>query len=99
MKLYRNNTAVFDTPVLAVASATSLSVTGSLGFYKDGAEWGIAYKKHSSSTWTYKSKTAQSYTAEELDSLATGNQYDVCFYVKYLGVYQRGPVASATPAE
>lgn len=96
MGFYRNNAAVFDTPVLTGVTATGIKVSGSLEFYKDGAEWGIAYKKHSASSWTYKAKAAKSFDAEGIASLTAGTQYDVCFFVKFNGEYQRGPVASAT---
>lgn len=93
-KLFRNNIASFGTPTLSDVANTSMAVSGSLEWFKDG-EVGIAYKKNSASTWTYKAQTGND-ISDTLTSLTKNTKYDVCFYVKFGGEYQMGPIANAT---
>lgn len=92
--LYRNNIAGFGTPTLSAATASSLHVAGSIAWYKDG-QWGIAYKKSSASSWTYVPTTEKT-VDEDLTGLEAETSYDVCLYVKFNNVYQRGTKATAT---
>lgn len=93
-KLFRNNIASFGTPTLGDLTNTSMSVAGSIEWYKDG-EVGVAYKKNSASTWTYVPQDGNEIETS-LTSLTKNTKYDVCFYVYFGGEYQRGPIANAT---
>lgn len=93
-KLFRNNIASFGTPTLGDLTNTSMSVAGSIEWYKDGVV-GVAYKKNSASTWTYVPQDGNEIETS-LTSLTKNTKYDVCFYVYFGGEYQMGPIANAT---
>ena len=93
-KLFRNNNAAFDTPTLSGVTASAIHVAGNISWFKDG-EWGIAYKKASATTWNYSAQTSKTIDAD-LTGLEAETKYDVCLYVKFDNVYQRGTKAQAT---
>jgi len=65
-----------------------------VAFYKDGT-WGVAYKKHSASSWTHKASSSQNINMT-LTSLDAETEYDIKLYVKYDNEYQYGPTISKT---
>ena len=71
-------------------------------WYKGNATWGVAYKKHSASSWSYKASTSKTID-ETLTSLTASTQYDIKLYVKFNGEYQYGSAIEVTteaaPAE
>lgn len=91
--LFRNNIADLPAPTLSNVAGTSMKVSGTIGWYKDG-EWGFAYKTSAGSTWTYKKQTNKTFSNVTLSSLTASTSYDVCLYVKFNGIYQRGTVAT-----
>ena len=98
MKLYRNNIAQIGTPTAGETTTSSIAVTGSVVWYKDGT-WGVAYKKHSASSWTHKASSSQNISMT-LSSLTADTEYDIKLYVKFNGVYQYGPaISKSTDAE
>ena len=76
-------------------SKNSIVVTGTVEWYKDGATWGVAYKKDSASSWTYKASTSKSIN-ETLSSLTASTKYNIKLYVKYGDEYQYGPAIDVT---
>lgn len=94
MKLYRNNLAEIGTPTVSDVAATSMKVAGEVKFYKDGT-WGVAYKKNSATTWTYKSSDSQSISIN-LTSLTASTKYNIKLYVLFDGEYQYGPAVDKT---
>jgi len=94
MKLFRNNIAQIGTPVKGDVTDTTIAVTGSVEFFKDGT-WGVAYKKASASSWTHKPSTSQDISMT-LTSLTAETAYDIKLYVKFNGVYQYGTAIEAT---
>ena len=101
MKLYRNNIAEIGTPTAGETTSSSIAVTGSVVFYKDGT-WGVAYKKHSASSWTHVASDSQT-ISETLTGLDAATKYDIKLYVKFNNEYQYGTAISKTteaaPAE
>lgn len=99
--LFRGNAATISAPTKGEVTSSSIAVTGSVVWYK-GGEWGVAYKKHSASSWTHKSSTSQTID-ETLTSLTASTQYDIKLYVKFNGEYQYGSAIEVTteaaPAE
>lgn len=93
-QLFRSNIAILGTPTLSEVTSGGMTVTGSIGWFKDG-QWGYAYKKASATTWTYVPQTGKEIEAS-LTGLDASTKYDVCLYVKFDGAYQRGTKASAT---
>lgn len=96
MKIYRNNIAVVGTAVAGDVTTTSIAVTGSVQFFKDG-EWGVAYKKKSASTWTHKASSSQDIDMT-LTSLTANTAYDIKLYVKFNGEYQYGTAIEKSTA-
>ena len=50
LNLCRSNVATISAPTKGTVTKNSIVVTGSVEWYKDGATWGVAYKKHSASS-------------------------------------------------
>jgi hypothetical protein len=99
MNLYRNNKATISAPVKGEVTSSSIAVTGSVAWYKGNATWGVAYKKHSASSWTHKASTPQAIDMT-ITSLDADTTYDIKLYVKYNNVYQYGSaIEAATDAE
>ena len=100
--LFRGNVATISAPTKGEVTSSSIAVTGAVEWYKDGATWGVAYKKHSASSWSYKASTSKTID-ETLTSLTASTQYDIKLYVKFNGAYQYGSTIEVTteaaPAE
>ena len=94
MNVFRNNDAVIGTPT-GVPTSNSITVSGEVEWYKDGATWGVAYKKHSSSSWSHESCSSKSIVVT-LAGLSAGTKYDIKLYVKFDGKYQYGPAIEVT---
>lgn len=94
MKLFRNNLAEIGTPAASNVASTSMTITGTVKFYKDGT-WGVAYKKDSASTWTHKASTSQDIEMS-LTSLTASTKYNIKLYVLFGGEYQYGPSIDKT---
>lgn len=94
MKLFRNNIAEIGTPSASDITKNSMKVAGAIKFYKDGT-WGVAYKKDSASTWTYKASTSQNISMT-LSSLSASTKYNIKLYVLFGGEYQYGPAIDKT---
>lgn len=95
LNLYRSNVAEIGTPATSSVTKNSMTVSGTVAWYKDGATWGVAYKKHSASSWTHKASTSQT-ISESLTSLTASTQYDIKLYVKVGDEYQYGPEINET---
>ena len=93
--LCRSNNATISAPTKGTVTKNSIVVTGSVEWYKDDATWGVAYKKHSASSWTYQASTSKSIN-ETLTSLTASTQYDIKLYVKFDGEYQYGSEINVT---
>lgn len=90
MNLFRNNVAEIGTPTCTGHTANSLTITGSVKWYKDSATWGIAYKASGASSWTHVADSSQDINITKT-GLSAGTTYTIKLYVKYQGVYQYGP--------
>lgn len=90
MNLFRNNVAEIGTPTCTGHTANSLTITGSVKWYKDNATWGIAYKASGASSWTHVADSSQDINITKT-GLSAGTTYTIKLYVKYQGVYQYGP--------
>ena len=95
LNLCRSNVATISAPTKGTVTKNSIVVTGSVEWYKDGATWGVAYKKHSASSWSYKASTSKTIN-ETLTGLDASTQYDIKLYVKFDGVYQYGSEINVT---
>ena len=93
--LFRSNVAAISAPTKGTVTKNSIVVTGTVEWYKDGATWGVAYKKNSASSWTYKASTSKSIN-ETLSSLTASTKYNIKLYVKYNGEYQYGSQIDVT---
>ena len=93
--LFRSNKATISAPVKGTVTKNSIVVTGSVEWYKGNATWGVAYKKHSASSWTHQASTSKSIN-ETLTSLTASTQYDIKLYVKYNDEYQYGSEINVT---
>ena len=93
--LFRSNVATISAPTKGTVTKNSIVVTGTVEWYKDGATWGVAYKKNSDTDWTHQASTSKSIN-ETLSSLTASTQYDIKLYVKYQGVYQYGSEINVT---
>ena len=93
--LCRSNNATISVPTKGTVTKNSIVVTGTVEWYKDGATWGVAYKKHSASSWTHQASTSKSIN-ETLTSLTASTQYDIKLYVKFDGQYQYGSEINVT---
>ena len=102
MNLYRSNVAIISAPVKGAVTSSSIAVTGQVAWYKGDATWGVAYKKHSGTSWTHKASTPQAIDTS-LTSLDAATKYDIKLYVKYGSDYQYGEAIEVTteaaPAE
>ena len=95
LNLFRNNVADISAPTKGTVTKNSIKVTGTVEWYKDGATWGVAYKKNADTDWTYKASTSKS-ISETLSSLTASTKYNIKLYVKFDGVYQYGPAIDVT---
>ena len=93
--LCRSNNATISAPTKGTVTKNSIVVTGSVEWYKDGATWGVAYKKNSASSWTHKASTSKSIN-ETLTSLTASTKYNIKLYVKYGDEYQYGSQIDVT---
>ena len=95
LNLCRSNVATISAPTKGTVTKNSIVVTGTVEWYKDGATWGVAYKKHSGSSWSYQASTSKTIN-ETLTGLDASTQYDIKLYVKFDGVYQYGSEINVT---
>ena len=93
--LCRSNNATISAPTKGTVTKNSIVVTGTVEWYKDGATWGVAYKKHSASSWTHKASTSKSIN-ETLSSLTASTKYNIKLYVLFNGEYQYGSAIDVT---
>lgn len=93
--LFRSNKATISAPVKGTVTHNSIVVTGSVEWYKGNATWGVAYKKHSASSWTHQASTSKT-IEETLTSLDAETKYDIKLYVKWNDVYQYGSAIEVT---
>jgi hypothetical protein len=94
MNMPRCNVAEISAPTKGTVAATSIKVTGTIGWYKDGS-WGVAYKKDSASTWTHKASTSKDIDMT-LSSLTASTKYNIKLYVLFDGEYQYGESIDVT---
>ena len=95
LNLYRSNVAAISAPTKGTVTKNSIVVTGTVEWYKDGATWGVAYKKNSATEWTHVASTSKSIN-ETLTSLTASTKYNIKLYVKFDGVYQYGSSIDVT---
>ena len=95
LNLCRSNVATISAPTKGTVTKNSIVVTGTVEWYKDGATWGVAYKKHSASSWTHKASTSKSIN-ETLSSLTASTKYNIKLYVLFNGEYQYGSAIDVT---
>ena len=93
--LCRSNNATISAPTKGTVTKNSIVVTGTVEWYKDGATWGVAYKKNSATNWTYQASTSKSIN-ETLTSLTASTKYNIKLYVKFNGEYQYGSAIDVT---
>jgi hypothetical protein len=93
--LFRSNVADISAPTKGTVTKNSIVVTGTVEWYKDGATWGVAYKKDSASTWTHKASTSKDID-ETLTSLTASTKYNIKLYVLFDGEYQYGDSIDVT---
>ena len=89
MKVFRNNIAEIGTPTCTAHTSNSLTITGSVKWYKDGATYGIAYKASGASSWTHVASTTQDINITKT-GLSAGTTYSIKLYVRFNGEYQYG---------
>lgn len=95
LNLCRSNVATISAPTKGTVTKNSIVVTGTVEWYKDGATWGVAYKKNSASSWTHKASTSKSIN-ETLSSLTASTKYNIKLYVLFNGEYQYGSAIDVT---
>ena len=95
LNLCRSNVATISAPTKGTVTKNSIVVTGTVEWYKDGATWGVAYKKDSASSWTHKASTSKSIN-ETLSSLTASTKYNIKLYVLFNGEYQYGSAIDVT---
>ena len=95
LNLCRSNVATISAPTKGTVTKNSIVVTGTVEWYKDGATWGVAYKKNSASEWTHQASTSKSIN-ETLTSLTASTKYNIKLYVKFGDEYQYGPSIDVT---
>ena len=93
--LFRSNVATISAPTKGTVTKNSIVVTGTVEWYKGDATWGVAYKKHSATSWSYQASTSKTIN-ETLTSLTASTQYDIKLYVKYNDEYQYGSEIQVT---
>lgn len=93
--LFRSNVAEISAPTKGTVTKNSIVVTGTVEWYKDGATWGVAYKKNSASDWTHQASTSKSIN-ETLTSLTASTKYNIKLYVKFGDEYQYGSAIDVT---
>ena len=101
--LFRGNVAEIGTPTCTAHTSNSLTITGSVRWYKGDATWGYAYKAEGADNFTHVSSSSQDINITK-SGLSAGTTYTIKLYVKYQGVYQYGPSITqatdeAAPAE
>ena len=95
MKVFRNNIAEIGTPTCTAHTSNSLTITGSVKWYKDGATYGIAYKAEGVDNWSHVSSSTQDINITK-SGLSAGTTYSVKLYVKFNNVYQYGTAITAS---
>jgi hypothetical protein len=95
LNLFRTNKATISAPTASSVTHNSMTVSGSVTWYKGGATWGVAYKKHSASSWTHVASTSKT-IEKSLTGLTAETKYDIKLYVKYNNEYQYGPAIEET---
>lgn len=95
LNLCRNNNATISVPVKGTVTKNSIVVTGTVEWYKDGATWGVAYKKNADTDWTHVASTSKSIN-ETLTSLTASTKYNIKLYVKFDNAYQYGSSIDVT---
>jgi len=96
MNIFRNNIAEIGTPTCTGHTANSLTIEGSVKWYKDGATFGFAYMAEGGSNWNHVSAGSdQTFTLTKA-GLSAGTTYNVKLYVKFDGAYQYGPAIEAS---
>ena len=95
LNLCRSNVATISAPTKGTVTKNSIVVTGTVEWYKDGATWGVAYKKDSASSWIHKASTSKSIN-ETLSSLTASTKYNIKLYVLFNGEYQYGSAIDVT---
>jgi len=93
--LFRSNVATISAPTKGTVTKNSIVVTGTVEWYKDGATWGVAYKKNSDTDWTHQASTSKSIN-ETLTSLTASTKYNIKLYVKFGNEYQYGSSIDVT---
>ena len=93
--LFRSNVADISAPTKGTVTKNSIVVTGTVEWFKDGATWGVAYKKNSASEWSHQASTSKSIN-ETLTSLTASTKYNIKLYVKFGDEYQYGPSIDVT---
>ena len=95
MKVFRNNIAEIGTPTCTGHTANSLTITGSVKWYKDSATYGIAYRVKGGSSWSHVADSSQDITITKA-GLSAETTYSVKLYVKFNNVYQYGTAITAS---
>ena len=93
--LFRSNVAAISAPTSPSKTANSITVNGTVEWYKDGATWGVAYKKSSASTWNHESCDSKSIVVT-LAGLSASTKYNIKLYVLFDGEYQYGDSIDVT---
>jgi hypothetical protein len=96
MNLFRSNVAAISAPTKGTVTKNSIVVTGTVEWYKDNATWGVAYKKNSASSWSYKEASTSKSINVTLTSLTASTKYNIKLYVKFNGEYQYGSQIDVT---
>lgn len=95
MKIFRSNVAEIGTPAASDVTHNSMTITGTVEWFKGDATWGVAYKKHSATKWTHAASSSKS-ISNSLTDLDAETKYDIKLYVKFNGEYQYGPAIDQT---
>ena len=96
MNVFRNNIAEIGTPVCTGHTSNTITIEGSIRWYKDGATWGFAYRAKGGTNWVHESAGSSQDFILTKAGLSAGTTYDIKLYVKYQGVYQYGPSIEAS---
>lgn len=91
MRLYRNNIAAISAATISDVTSTGMAVAGTVVWYKGDAVYGVAYKKHSVTTWSYKEASSADISVS-LTSLSANTNYDIALYCKWNNEYQLGAI-------
>ena len=96
--LFRGNVAEIGTPTCTAHTANSLTVTGTVRWYKGGATYGVALKASGASSWTHVADSSQDINLTK-SGLSASTTYTIALYVKYNGEYQYGPTITQATDE